>query len=140
MADTPGDDHTLRPDEVDNHHIDVQEAEGLFNELSKTLSRHSGHGTERPDPSSIAPSGPRKDIEKGDFDDEDTRFDLREYLQSSNDANQAAGIKHKHVGVTWKDLEVRAFGGDDDKVSIDRVVVININNSSAAVLCPNVWQ
>ncbi|KAI6015643.1 pleiotropic drug resistance ABC transporter [Pisolithus marmoratus] len=35
-------------------------------------------------------------------------FDLREYLTSSNDANQAAGIRHKHVGVTWEDWN--AFG------------------------------
>ena len=48
--------------------------------------------------------------------DRQETFDLREYLTSSNDANAAAGIKHKHVGVTWEDLEVSGIGGDDNKV------------------------
>ena len=44
-------------------------------------------------------------------------FDLHGYLTSSNDATQAAGIKHKHVGVTWDDLEVIGIGGEDNKAN-----------------------
>ena len=56
------------------------------------------------------------DLEKGRDEDRQETFDLREYLTSSNDANSAAGIKHKHVGVTWEDLEVSGIGGGDNKV------------------------
>jgi len=56
------------------------------------------------------------DLEKGHDGDRQETFDLREYLTSSNDANSAAGIKHKHVGVTWEVLEVSGIGGGDNKV------------------------
>ena len=56
------------------------------------------------------------DLEKGYDEDRQETFDLREYLTSSNDAKSAAGIKHKHVGVTWEDLEVLGIGGGDNKV------------------------
>ena len=42
------------------------------------------------------------DLEKASEDD----FDLRDYFTSSNAANVAQGIRHKHVGVTWSDLRV----------------------------------
>ncbi len=84
----------------------------MFNELSRALSRRSNPDGEK---SGVrASSYSVGDVEKGDQEDV---FDLREYLQSSNDAHQSAGIKHKHVGVTWEDLEVQVFGGEDDKVS-----------------------
>ena len=56
------------------------------------------------------------DLEEGRDKDRQETFDLREYLTSSNDANDAAGIKHKHVGVTWENLEVSGIGGEDNKV------------------------
>ena len=56
------------------------------------------------------------DLEKGRDGDRQETFDLREYLTSSNDANSAAGIRHKHVGVTWEDLEVLGIGGEENKV------------------------
>lgn len=107
MADTPADERTLRSDEPSEHHVDVQRAENVFNELSRALSRRS-----EPEDHKGA------DIEKGDYQDDDGRFDLRDYLQSSNDAAQSAGIKHKHVGVTWKDLQVEVVGGGNYKVRI----------------------
>lgn len=120
MLDTPGDDHTLRPDEVDDHHVNVQGAEEIFAEFSRTLSRRTNHDPEKYNKPSIALSSYGRDPEKGTDGDQDGRFDLREYLQSSNDANQAAGIKHKHVGVTWNGLEVRVFGGADVKVCVNQ--------------------
>lgn len=56
------------------------------------------------------------DLEKGQDGNRQGDFDLREYLTSSNDANAAAGIRHKHVGVTWEDLEVLGIGGEENKV------------------------
>lgn len=95
--------------EPSEHHVDVVEAEARFNELSRQLTlRSQGSPSE-------TEADFKKDIEKGEAERE-TGFDLREYLSSSNDANQAAGIKHKHVGVTWEDLEVEVAGGIGFKV------------------------
>lgn len=109
MADTPGDDRTLRSEE---HHVDVQEAENVFNELSRALSRRSDHDR---DLKGTVTNSSGNDVEKAALEEEES-FDLREYLTSSNDANQSAGIKHKHVGVTWEDLQVEVPGGGDYKV------------------------
>lgn len=69
-------------------HIDVRRAEDEFNVLSRQLSNKST--------SSIRKSTQLShDPEKGIDADEEGRFDLREYLTSSNDANQKAGISHK---------------------------------------------
>ncbi|KAF8555113.1 pleiotropic drug resistance ABC transporter [Imleria badia] len=97
-------------------HVDIKHAEDTFNELARQLSRHSVRIEQSKQTSRTATiySG---DLEKGD--EADRPFDLREYLTSSNDANQAAGIKHKHVGVTWEDLEVKVIGGADHKIYIN---------------------
>ena len=87
MVDTPGDAATL----VHEPHVDISRAENEFNALAQRL-RNSADTVDIQD-----------DIEKGEKAEV---FDLREYLQSSNDANQAAGIKHKHVGVSWEGLQV----------------------------------
>jgi ATP-binding cassette subfamily G (WHITE) protein 2 (SNQ2) len=86
-------------------HVDIASAEAKFNELARELSRHSEL------------EKPTADVEKGDGAENGGAFDLREYLTSSNDANDAAGIKHKHVGVTWENLQVDVMGGLDSKVS-----------------------
>lgn len=97
-------------------HVDIEEAENTFNELARQLSRHSAAHVNQSKLTSRTASV-YSDVEKGDKADGDRPFDLREYLTSSNDANQAAGIKHKHVGVTWEDLEVKVIGGADHKAS-----------------------
>ncbi|KAJ7610902.1 ABC-2 type transporter-domain-containing protein [Roridomyces roridus] len=102
MADTPGDAATLNEAP---HPVDVPTAEAEFKELARQLTQHSGNHKYTPTDSS--------DLEKGVVD---APFDLREYLTSSNDAQQAAGIKH--VGVTWDDLEVRVAGGVGSKVYV----------------------
>lgn len=112
MADTPAtaDDtlYEVGPNGTsEGHHVNVQQAEDTFNELSRALSRKSTHKSTRSDSSA--------DLEKGSADGTEP-FDLREYLTSSNDANQSAGIKHKHVGVTWEGLKVDVMGGADHKV------------------------
>ena len=94
--------------EAGHHGVDIAQAEAAFDELSRRLSK-SSHAYD------IAQTATTKDLEQGDENDE--VFDLRDYLTSSNDANEQAGIKHKHVGVTWEDLQVDAIGGADSKVS-----------------------
>ena len=95
-------------------HVDVEKAEDTFNELARQLSRQSVR-LDRSKQTSRTASVYNGDLEKGD--EAEKPFDLHDYLMSSNDANQAAGIKHKHVGVTWEDLEVRVIGGADHKAS-----------------------
>jgi len=91
-------------------HVVVAQAENEFGRLQQSL------GTPKT-PNKVASRGPDSaDLEKGRDGDRQETFDLREYLTSSNDANSAAGIKHKHVGVTWEDLEVSGIGGEQNKV------------------------
>ena len=88
------------------HHadqVDVAEAEAVFHALERRLTIESQKRSLH------------RDAEKGGEDD--GVFNLRDYLQSSNDAQQAAGIKHKHVGVFWEDMQVNVFGGIGFKVS-----------------------
>ena len=76
----------------DTNGISVSRAEEEFNALSRQLTARSelGNGFEK---SVSTVDVKQKDIEKGD--EEKDRFDLRDYLSSSNDAHQSAGIKHK---------------------------------------------
>lgn len=103
-----GAEHLTKLDDLSSRPVDIQEAENVFNELSRTLSGPQ-------DDAASCGTDKVLDVEKGGLEDDD-RFDLREYLQSSNDAHQRAGIKHKHVGVTWEDLQVEVLGGSDYKV------------------------
>jgi ATP-binding cassette subfamily G (WHITE) protein 2 (SNQ2) len=94
--------------------VNIKRAENSFHELSRQLTQGTvvddkEHGAEDA-------RARTKDVEKGAFDPEQP-FDLREYLTSSNDANERAGIKHKHVGVFWDDFHVDVLGGSDFKVS-----------------------
>lgn len=105
MADTPGDAATLYEVKTSGNgsdhdptvtatpsHVNVVQAEHDFNALARQLSNQSQPARQRSASTGSTATG-RSDIEKG-VDDEDTeRFDLREYLTSSNDANQRAGIK-----------------------------------------------
>jgi ATP-binding cassette subfamily G (WHITE) protein 2 (SNQ2) len=82
--------------EVNSSHIDVRRAEEEFNTLSRQLSNRSAN-TIRKSTDSF------HDAEKG-LDVDEEQFNLRDYLTSSNDANQKAGIKHKVVTkniITW---------------------------------------
>jgi len=114
MTDTPGSDTTTL-DGADR--VDVHRAEAEFTQLRHDLSGPSSedHAIRAQSPTLQSEHLPH-DLEKAPADGEE-RFDLREYLTSSNDATQAAGIKHKHVGVTWDDLEVIGIGGEGTKVN-----------------------
>ncbi|TFK26768.1 ABC-transporter [Coprinopsis marcescibilis] len=119
MASTPAETITLndypqvsRNGSPQNHPTDdvVARAEADFNALSRTLSRSSRRSKRQTS---------SNDLEKADSDGDDSdRFDLREYLTSSNDANQQAGIKHKRVGVVWEDLEVEVPEHNENKIIV----------------------
>ena len=96
MADRGHSEKRLSPDptsvtvnEVNSSHIDVRRAEEEFNTLSRQLSNRSANSIRKSIDSSHDP-------EKG-LDADEEYFNLREYLTSSNDANQKAGIKHKVI-------------------------------------------
>jgi len=111
MTDTPASDSSTLWQERDSHdHVVVTQAENDFGRVQQSLNTPNVAGKVTPrDPASI-------DLEKGHDENRQEAFDLREYLTSSNDANSAAGIKHKHVGVTWENLEVSGIGGEGNKV------------------------
>lgn len=100
--------------------VDVQQAEEQFSELCRELSttspqaRHQSFGYKQ------------RDVEKAEDAPEEEPFDLKEYLSSSNDKHQEAGIAHKHVGVIWEDLQVDVFGGVGSKVCIS--VIVRLSN------------
>ncbi|RDB29035.1 ABC transporter G family member 11 [Hypsizygus marmoreus] len=118
MADTPADNRTLNEERREigesSHHVDVARAEAEFNALSRqlTIKSHTDVHRKRSE-LSVSTIDVEKEAQQEKGDEE--RFDLRDYLSSSNDANQRAGMKHKHVGVVWEDLQVDVMGGLDHK-------------------------
>jgi ATP-binding cassette, subfamily G (WHITE), member 2, SNQ2 len=101
-----GDDRSAQHEivETGRGHIDIDQVVAAFNELSRQLSKSSQAARRIARTETIDSTAKTKNLEKEDQDEE--IFDLRDYLMSSNDANEQAGIKHKHVGVTWEDLRV----------------------------------
>ena len=83
--------------------VNVADAKAAFAELECRLSI-TAHDSENA--MSVV------DPEKGEPD----RFDLKEYMRSTNDANTANGISHKHVGVAWSGLSVVVAGFESQKV------------------------
>lgn len=72
------------------HSVDVTKAEQEFNALARQLTQHSQAGPTLHKSESTATTRTASDPEKGG---DEAPFDLREYLTSSNDAQQQAGIK-----------------------------------------------
>ena len=95
--------------------VNVEQAENSFHDLSRQLSQGTTVGGKDRGTQKSRGSKKVNDLEKGSLDLEQP-FDLREYLTSSNEANQSAGIKHKHVGVVWEDFHVDVLGGLNSKV------------------------
>ncbi|KAF9003771.1 hypothetical protein BDZ89DRAFT_1080859 [Hymenopellis radicata] len=134
MAETPGDTATLNDEEYrlgvyamatdsprsQTSGVDIHRAEEDFNTLSRTLTARSETGDHLKWKPSMTTVKGEKDLEKGNDGASVNSgvFDLREYLSSSNDAYQGAGIKHKHVGVTWQDLQVDVVGSADSKIYV----------------------
>ena len=111
MADTPtSNTSTLWQERDVQDRLVVTQAENDFGRVQQSLN------TPKVPNKVVSHDSDSIDLEKGHGGDRRETFDLREYLTSSNDANSAAGIKHKHVGVTWEDLEVSGIGGEENKV------------------------
>ncbi|RMD41279.1 hypothetical protein DV735_g3852, partial [Chaetothyriales sp. CBS 134920] len=88
--------------------VDVERAEKEFAELSRELSAIS----HRLSKNGSAVRG--TDLEKAISSSEDTAkqaFDLETTLRGNREADGAAGIKSKHIGVIWDNLTVRGIGG-----------------------------
>jgi len=94
---TPG---STPPNTLISQQVDVAQAEAEFNALSRQLTKRSelARQQSKPESQSSVAATLQQDVEKARVDEFD-RFDLREYLTSSNDANQKAGIKHKVCSV-----------------------------------------
>ncbi|KAG2022687.1 ABC transporter [Coprinopsis cinerea AmutBmut pab1-1] len=124
MANTPADTLTLNGDPASSGDLSitrhrptddvVAQAEEEFNALSRQLTSHSQRDVKRV---SKKLSTETTDVEAANSDDGQV-FDLREYLTSSNDANQRAGIKHKRVGVVWEDLQVEVKENSGNKLYV----------------------
>lgn len=113
MTDTPiSNTSTLLQNHDLQGHVAVAQAEDDFSRLQQSL--HTPKAADKT--THISDHSDSIDLEKGHDENRQETFDLREYLTSSNDANSAAGIKHKHVGVTWENLEVSGIGGEGNKV------------------------
>jgi hypothetical protein len=83
-----------------------------FHILLKQLTTHPSQGRST---DLVVSSENLKDVEKGPPNG-DGPFNLRNCLTSSNEANKAAGIQPKHVGVIWENLQVVVGGSIDHKV------------------------
>ncbi|KAG6831973.1 hypothetical protein H0H87_003308 [Tephrocybe sp. NHM501043] len=127
MAETPADNVTLNGGtSTPAQNVDVVDAKEQFDALARQLSIRSQEAQRKPSNlSEKTVTSSSDDLEKAELnDDAPGPFDLREYLTSSNDANQAAElclclrILLQHVGVTWEDLQVNVVGGLDHKLYV----------------------
>ena len=119
--------------------VDVEQAENSFHELSRQLSQGTTVGGKDRGTRKSRSDGDKKgnDLENGSLDLEQP-FDLREYLTSSNEENQRAGIKHKHVGVTWEDFCVDVLGSLNSKVRCSHGRDSHVTDApERIVLCAN---
>jgi hypothetical protein len=82
-------------------------------EFHVPLRRHATHSSQGRGTELVLSS--ERDVENGPLDNYGP-LDLRYCLTLSNQANKAAGIQPKHVGVTWEDLQVVVCGDKDCKV------------------------
>ncbi|KAK0545285.1 ATP-binding cassette transporter snq2 [Tilletia horrida] len=101
---------SITPDhhtESTSNGIDVAAAEQTFANLEKSLSRRSkAHAA--------TDANKEKDVEAQD-DDED-EFSLVDYLRTVHSESSQAGVKAKHIGVTWDDLTVRGVSSMQLKI------------------------
>ncbi|OAP64690.1 hypothetical protein AYL99_00662 [Fonsecaea erecta] len=98
--------------------VNVEQAEKDFAELSRELSAISRRISRT---HSKASNARTRDVEKAisssDENSEDT-FDLESTLRGAREADNAAGIKPKYIGVIWDNLTVRGIGGVKNFVKV----------------------
>lgn len=89
--------------------VNVEQAEKDFQELSRRLSQHSRRVSQiRSRSSKIGLQDEEKGISVETSSEED--WDLEDTLRGAKQADQAAGIKSKYIGVIWDRLTVRGIG------------------------------
>ncbi|KAK4939048.1 ATP-binding cassette transporter snq2 [Elasticomyces elasticus] len=98
--------------------VDVERAEKDFAELSREFSSISRRMSRT---QSRASAAKVKDVEKAvsasDYTLEEG-FDLEATLRGNREADHAAGIKAKYIGVIWDNLTVRGIGGVKNFVKV----------------------
>ncbi|KAL2423849.1 ABC multidrug transporter I [Exophiala dermatitidis] len=97
--------------------VDVERAERDFAELSRELSSISRRMSRTQSRGSTTKA---RDIEKAisASDDSDETFNLEATLRGNREADAAAGIKSKYIGVIWENLTVRGIGGVKNIVKV----------------------
>ncbi|KAI1622058.1 ABC drug exporter AtrF [Exophiala viscosa] len=98
--------------------VDVERAEKDFAELSREFSSISRRMSR---PQSRASAAKVKDVEKAISSSDYTLeegFDLEATLRGNREADHAAGIKAKYIGVIWDKLAVRGIGGVKNFVKV----------------------
>jgi hypothetical protein len=103
-------------------------------ELHVPLRQLATHLSQRHGKEMVPSESGEEDVEKGPLDNYGP-FDLQYCLTLSNEANKAAGIQPKHVGITWEDLQVVVHGAKDRKVKsfsweLDRSSYFSIRHTS----------
>ncbi|KIW13500.1 hypothetical protein PV08_08688 [Exophiala spinifera] len=91
--------------------VDVERAQKEFAELNRELSSISRRMSRSQSRPSMAKG---KDLEKAVSSSDytsDQGFDLEATLRGNREAEGAAGIKSKYIGVVWDNLSVRGIGG-----------------------------
>ncbi|KAH6617086.1 ABC-2 type transporter-domain-containing protein [Chaetomium tenue] len=90
--------------------ISVKQAEADFADLQRELS-HMSRASQRRD-NGANEKGPSEVSSEETFE----QFDLEAVLRGDLDAERAAGIRPKHIGVYWDGLTVKGMGGQTNYV------------------------
>ena len=95
--------------------VDVEQAQRDFHELSQQFSRHSRLSRTHSKASNVK----NQDVEKtASTESSEDNWDLEDTLRGAKEADFAAGIKSKYIGVIWENLTVRGFGGMKNIVKV----------------------
>ncbi|OJJ48427.1 hypothetical protein ASPZODRAFT_24059 [Penicilliopsis zonata CBS 506.65] len=90
--------------------VDVEKAEQEFSELNKQFSNISYQA--RRLSKQVSRHSKLADVEQAVSSTESSeQWDLENTLRGTKDAEVAAGIRNKNIGVVWNDLTVRGLGG-----------------------------
>jgi ATP-binding cassette, subfamily G (WHITE), member 2, SNQ2 len=117
-----------------SHGVDVEQAEKDFAELNRELSAISRRISRTQSKASV----PRlRDVEKAISTSDETSedaFDLETTLRGAKEADHAAGIKSKHIGVVWENLTVRGIGGVKNYVKVFPQAFIDFFNVPGTIM------
>ncbi|KIW92594.1 uncharacterized protein Z519_06441 [Cladophialophora bantiana CBS 173.52] len=114
--------------------VNVEQAEKDFAELSKELSAISRRiSRTHSKASNVRGKDVEKAISSSDENSEDA-FDLESTLRGAREADTAAGIKPKYIGVIWDNLTVRGIGGIKNFVKVFPDAFIDFFNVPGTIM------